>query len=46
MYPNLLEFFDRGQLITKPPLLRYVNDNFIEFESNGPFQLLHRKVVE
>jgi hypothetical protein len=45
-YPRLMQFFDRGQLVTKPPLLGYVNDNFIQIESNGPFQLLRRKAVE
>ena len=46
MFPKLLDFFDRGQLATKPPLLEYIKENFIEVESNGPFQLLHRKWFE
>ncbi len=43
LFPKLMDFFDRGQLVTRPPLLEYVKDNFIEVESNGPFRLLHRR---
>ena len=41
--PALLGYFDRGQLATRPPLLQYVEKNFTEVESNGPFHVLHRK---
>ena len=41
--PALLRYFDRGQLATRPPLLRYIEENFVEKQSNGPFHLLRRK---
>jgi hypothetical protein len=40
--PALLEYFDRGQLRVRPPLLRYVEENFTEVASKGPFHVLHR----
>ena len=42
MFPSLLKYFDRGQLSASPPLLQYVEKNFTEVESNGPFHVLHR----
>jgi hypothetical protein len=44
--PYLLQRYDRGQLATRPPLLRYVEDNFIKTGSNGPFHLFRRKDSE
>jgi hypothetical protein len=40
--PVLLGYYDRGQLATRPPLLQYVEKNFTEVESNGPFHVLQR----
>jgi hypothetical protein len=42
MFPALLEYFDRGQLSASPPLLQYVEKNFTEVESIGPFRVLRR----
>ena len=44
--PTLLRIFDRGQLATRPPLIKYVEENFVEAGSNGPFRLLRRKGPE
>ncbi len=40
--PALLKYFDRGQVATKPPLLQYIDENFITVASRGPFQILRR----
>ena len=40
--PVLLGYYDRSQLATRPPLLQYVEKNFTEVESNGPFHVLQR----
>jgi hypothetical protein len=41
--PEMLRFFDRGQLASRPPLLRYVEDNFAPVAERGSFQILARK---
>lgn len=46
MFPKLLDYFNRGQLATRPPLLQYVEKNFTEVESNGLFHVLYRNRVE
>jgi len=43
--PALLEYFDRGQLRARSPLLQYVEENFTEVASKGPFHLLHQNRV-
>lgn len=40
--PELLQAFDRGQIVNNPPLLRYIRENFIEVEAQGIFHLLRR----
>lgn len=42
-HPKLQEFFDRGQMAARPPIVRYIEENFIESESNGTFHLLRRR---
>jgi len=44
--PALLRYFDRGHLVARPPLLQYVEENFVEAGSNGPFRLLRRKAAD
>jgi hypothetical protein len=44
--PYLLQKYDRGQLATRPPLLQYVEETFIQTQSMGPFRLLRRKGSE
>jgi hypothetical protein len=44
--PALLEYFDRGQLRARSPLLQYVEENFTEVASKGPFHVLHRNRVD
>jgi hypothetical protein len=44
--PALLEDFDRGQLRASPPLLQYIDENFIEVTSWGPFHVLRRNRVD
>lgn len=42
-FPKLQEFFDRGQMAARPPIVRYIDENFIETESNGTFHVLRRR---
>ena len=42
MFPAFLKIFDRGQLATRPPLVKYIEENFNEVASKGPFRILHR----
>src|SRR5262249_39531593 len=44
--PELYQFWDRGQLATDPPLLRYIESNFRPFAMEGPFTLLKREPLE
>jgi hypothetical protein len=39
----LLDVFDRGQLATMPPLLKYLNAEFRVADSIGPYRLFRRK---
>lgn len=41
--PGMLRFYDRGQIASRPPLLRYIEDNFTPVAENGPLQILERK---
>lgn len=43
LVPDLLRFFDRGQLAKNPPLLRYEAQNFVPSVERGQYQLLRRK---
>ena len=40
--PELLLAFDRGQIANNPPLLRYIQEKFVEVETQGIFRLLRR----
>ncbi len=40
--PELLQAFDRGQIVNNPPLLHYIRENFVEVEARGIFHLLRR----
>ena len=42
---RLLHWFDRGQIDTRPPLLRYIDENFVTVDSRGPLELMRRKPV-
>ena len=41
--PKLLESFDRGQVAARPPLLRYVEDNYSSVDQYGPYVILTAK---
>ena len=41
--PSLQEWFDRDQVATHPPLLRYIDENFTLVAAEGPYRLLKRK---
>lgn len=41
--PPLQRQFDRGQVEARPPLLRYIEENFSLVSGQGPFILLKRK---
>ncbi len=41
--PGQLKLFDRGQIASRPPLLRYIEDNFETIAENGPYAILGRK---
>lgn len=40
--PEVLEFFDRGQIVNRAPLLRYIDANFTPVAWNGPYAILKR----
>ena len=44
--PARLEYFDRGQLRARPPLLQYINEHFTKVASVGPFHVLRRNRVD
>jgi hypothetical protein len=41
--PERTMVFDRGQMATNPPLLRYVEENFTVAAEHAPYRLLKRK---
>jgi hypothetical protein len=41
--PELAKLFDRGQIATNPPLMRYVEKNFVVAAEHAPYRLLKRK---
>lgn len=42
--PALLEFFDRGQIASRPPLLRYIEENFVPIAERSPYRVLAPKL--
>jgi hypothetical protein len=41
--PGLRDFWDRGQIATHPPLLQYIEQNFVPVAVQEPYTLLERK---
>jgi hypothetical protein len=40
--PELERLFDRGQVTRRPPIVRFVADNFTVVAEHGPYRLLKR----
>ncbi len=40
---KLLQFLDRGQIATNPPLLRYVRQDFVDVARSGDYAILKRR---
>jgi hypothetical protein len=41
--PKVLEIFDRGQIAMRPPLVRYIEENFVVAAERAPYEVLKRR---
>ena len=44
--PKLLDIFDRGQIAARPPLLRYIDENYVKTAQYGSYEILTAKIPQ